>query len=170
MPFPLWRKSSKRSLRPSSWPKSSWSWQNHTLMQGMGSENSGSLITVTKNLLDNFTKVSNTIWNDIYNEKTTHFFRALIWYRMIFALILKPYKIPFLWSAIQTHNIKASDLIFCHFTCKPSWQGSTLLLRSLLLEVEPLVKHAWRAKSFTKTSNRTMPKVTRLTSRWAINL
>ena len=109
-------------------------------------------------------------WNNIYEEKTTHFFRALIWYRMVFALILKPYKIPFLWSAIQTHNIKASDLIFCHFTCKPSWQGSTLLLRSLLLEVEPLVKHAWRAKSFTKTSNRTMPKVTRLTSRWAINL
>ena len=28
--FSLWRKSSKRSLRPSSWPKSSWSWQNHT--------------------------------------------------------------------------------------------------------------------------------------------
>ena len=108
-------------------------------------------------------------WNDIYNEK--NHISLVPWYRrMIFAFILKPYKIPFLWSAIQTHNIKASDLIFCHFTCKPSWQGSTLLLRSLLLEVEPLVKHAWRAKSFTKTSNRTMPKVTRLTSRWAINL
>ena len=134
----------------------------------MGSENSGSLITVTKNLLDNFTKVSNAILKRYLQRKKPHF--LVSWYRMIFAFILKPYKIPFLWSAIQTHNIKASDLIFCHFTCKPSWQGSTLLLRSLLLEVEPLVKHAWRAKSFTKTSNRTMPKVTRLTSRWAINL
>ena len=136
----------------------------------MGSENSGSLITVTKNLLDNFTKVSNAILKRYLQRKKATFLWCFDIHWMLFAFILKPYKIPFLWSAIQTHNIKASDLIFCHFTCKPSWQGSTLLLRSLLLEVEPLVKHAWRAKSFTKTSNRTMPKVTRLTSRWAINL